>query len=440
MNKDEMHLDVYENRSELYTENGKAIFFEGSQSLEATQRSKNIAKTFENGFYAKAMEEASDVLAKNPLSETQSNLIKGLVTGISSEVGRALVGLSCLQLAIKSIDPEQSIRLHKGGRSASRFSWKEGLSMRTLDSNYNTPFLRESELLNINKYGIMMTRSLAENYPYSRLYKAEIRGPLTQWVELVESMECNRLPAYPALCLLLSLLKNRSDAFTAKANTAIDIAYELDMSFNDVLYLLSQFFQYTNYPARAFEVVIHGFMQALNDLHFAEGQLEPLSQMRSANKKHGNIGDIELTYGDMIIESWDAKYGKPYLRDELEELNDKLSMHQNVEIAGFIVNTSVDSSQEILDRADEIGDIHNCEVLLLSFDDWIKRKLNRLYESSDSHDAKCVNNLGMHWLIAVVESFGQKRRRIAPIDEPCDVWLDALIGLMSNAKSKQKTS
>jgi hypothetical protein len=36
--------------------------------------------------------------------------------------------------------------------------------------------------------------------------------------------------------------------------------------------------------------------------------LKPLSQMRSANKKHGNIGDIEILEARQIIESWDAKY------------------------------------------------------------------------------------------------------------------------------------
>ena len=35
------------------------------------------------------------------------------------------------------------------------------------------------------------------------------------------------------------------------------------------------------------------------------------------------------------IESWDAKYGKTYLRDELEELNDKLKSHPQTTLVGF---------------------------------------------------------------------------------------------------------
>ena len=87
-----------------------------------------------------------------------------------------------MQLVIKSIIPEQSIRLHKGAVKKGTFSWVDGISMRTIDSNYITPFLREESLLNINKYGIMMTRSLAENYPYSKVYKAEMKGPFKEWI------------------------------------------------------------------------------------------------------------------------------------------------------------------------------------------------------------------------------------------------------------------
>ena len=55
--------------------------------------------------------------------------------------------------------------------------------MRTLDASYSTPFLREYGLLNVNKYGVFMTRSLAENYPYSSFYKAEMRGPFEEWID-----------------------------------------------------------------------------------------------------------------------------------------------------------------------------------------------------------------------------------------------------------------
>jgi len=415
----ESRLEVYKNRSELYVGETKAVYMEGRQTSDAIQRTQKIVKAFENGFYRNTMSQLQNTISSDALSDGQNNLIKSLVNGVTSEVGRALVGLTCLQLAIKSIEPTQSIRLHKGGRSDSRFSWQEGISMRTLDNTFNTPFLREYGLLKINKDGIMMTRSLAENYPYSTLYKAEMRGPVKPWVEIVEAVESGNLPPYPALCLLLSLLKNNSDTFAAKSEHVITLAKSLNIDFNDAIQMITRFYSTTAYSARAFEVVIHSFMQALTEMMLADGNLVPLSQMRSANKKHGNIGDIELRQGNLIIESWDAKYGKPYLRDELEELNDKLEHHPNVEVAGFIVNTDVERSDEIMGRAEEISIIHECEIILLSFPEWIDRKSTALAEEQ-------LSELGQRWILATVESFGQKRIEIAPIDEPCDAWLDSL--------------
>jgi len=423
MSNYEIHLDVYNNRSELCVGEAKTVYMEGRQSPDAVLRSQKIVQAFNNGFLYSTIEQLQNEVVSNELTDDQSNIIKSLVNGVTSEVGRALVGLACLQLAIKSIEPNQCIRLHKGGNSDFRFSWQEGISMRTLDNTFNTPFLREHGLLKLNKDGIMMTRSLAENYPYSRLYKAEMRGPVKPWVEIVEAIESGDLPPYPALCLLLSLLKNNSDVFAIKAEKVITITKNKKLLFPDTIDLITRFVDTTAYSARAFEVVIHCFMQALTEMTLADGNLVPLSQMRSANKKHGNVGDIELKHGNMIIESWDAKYGKPYLRDELEELNDKLEHHPNVEIAGFIVNTDVDRSQEIITRADEISLIYECEIHLLSFTEWISNKIHTLSEQQK-------NELGQRWILAIVESFGQQRPDIAPIDEPCDAWLDDLIELM----------
>ena len=147
-----------------------------------------------------------------------------MVNGITSEVGRALVGVAFLQLTIKSIAPDQSIRLHKGTTRRGSFSWVDGISMRTIDSTYSTPFLREQGLLNVNKFGVFMTRSLAENYPYSKLYKAEMRGPFTEWIDIVDAIEDESMPAELGLYYLMALLKNKSDAFNSMADEAVALA------------------------------------------------------------------------------------------------------------------------------------------------------------------------------------------------------------------------
>ena len=175
----EKHLDVFEDRYELHQDGETTVYYQGFQTSEAQQRYLLTQRKLSDGFLDNEMNSLS-TKDFSELSESNKNMLKKLVDGITSEVGRALVGLTCLQLAIKTISPEQCIRLHKGSTTRGKFSWAEGISMRTLDKTYNTPFLRKYGLLSINRDGVFMTRSLAENYPYSLLYKAEMRGPFNK--------------------------------------------------------------------------------------------------------------------------------------------------------------------------------------------------------------------------------------------------------------------
>ena len=99
--------------------------------------------------------------------------------------------------------------------------------MRVLDKKFNTPFLRKYNLLKLNNDGVMMTRSLAENYPYSLLYKAEIRGPINEWKSIIEQIEDGSLLPMPSLCLLISLLKNHSEEFSYLSASTLEIMMNL---------------------------------------------------------------------------------------------------------------------------------------------------------------------------------------------------------------------
>ncbi len=422
--KQEIHLDVYLDRYELHQNNMVTTYYEGFQNIAAQQRYEKINTALSKGYLYDMMKKLPEI-DFSKLSEENKILLRRLVNGITSEVGRALVGVAFLQLTIKSITPDQSIRLHKGTNRRGSFSWVDGISMRTIDSAYSTPFLREQGLLNVNKYGVFMTRSLAENYPYSKLYKAEMRGPFSEWIDIVDAIENESLPAALGLCYLMALLKNRSDAFRTLSDQAVELARTYkDRTFKGITVFMKRFFNETEYSARAFEIVIHGFMQALAESKIlGDWDLVPMSQMRSANKKHGNIGDVELKDGRVIVESWDAKYGKPYLRDELEELRDKIMTSPGVEVAGFIVDGDIDRRKDIVNRVDEISMETGVDIKLFSFDEWLNYQTKKI-------SIQQLDKIAERWLIAVVESFAQKRLEMAPIDEPCEAWLKDLIDRM----------
>lgn len=73
----------------------------------------------------------------------------------------------------------------------------------------------------------MMTRSLAENYPYSKVYKARIRGAGEEWAEIVERLEARQLEPLPALQYLIAKLLNSAEAFKALATHTVKLMEDL---------------------------------------------------------------------------------------------------------------------------------------------------------------------------------------------------------------------
>ncbi len=424
----EEHLKVFHDRSELIQKSGDSIVFqEGKLSKEAQKRLRQLQDTLAGGFLQTVIDECRHPNAiLEDLPDDHLNLLAELVNSVTSEVGRAVVGLTVMQLCIKAITPDQSIRLHKGGNSYSdtRFSWMEGIPMRSLDKRFITPVLRANDLLRVNADGFMMTRSLAENYPYSKLYKAAIRGARKEWLEIVDLLETRELDAEDALRYMIRFLLNRSTTFENLANASlktVNKAIDFHPTSSQIVEFISTFIDNAEYSARLLEVAMHSLFQALEDQLLLEGDLKQLSQMRSANKKHGNVADIEVTIPGSrleIIEAWDAKYGKPYLRDELEELNEKLRDHMETHVAGFVVDKTPNVTDDISNRMSEIESSHDVEIYIMSFSDWAQQLLAQAGDDMDE--------LASQWLIAFAESLCQRRRERAPIDEPADAWVRKL--------------
>ena len=428
--KFEQHLKVYMDRSELVVSPERIdIFNEGKIDAATIIRTKKIKEQFKLGF----LDNRIASLKKNGLIDGLDEFddeckkhISELVNSITSEVGRAIVGLTVMQLCIKNISPEQNIRLHKGSANSKQFSWISGVSMRVLDKNFVTPTLRQHNLLKLNADGFMMTRSLAENYPYSFAYKANIKGARIQWIKIVEAIENNEVDPSIALDYLLSLLMNHADDFELSAVATILLCKEFveTHSSKEIIFkIITSHVNNSNYAARLMEVSMHSLMQAVLESGCqGDSELKPLSQMRSANKKHGNIGDIEILENNEITKSWDAKYGKSYLRDEIEELADKLPAHDKIELAGFVTTDTPKINAEILTRIDEINQLYNTEITIRTYEEWVEEQ----FEECIKVGLTSEESLASSWLIAYSESLGQKRREIAPIDEPCSAWISEL--------------
>lgn len=432
----EKYLVVYKNRSEYVSSPGKKeVFQEGAITDEAKKRAKIIKDKFEEGFLENIIlnvkHNKSSIQTDFIDSEIKQHLVS-LVNSVTSEVGRALIGLTIMQLCIKTIEPKQNIRLHKGSVNSKSFSWQNGISMRVLDKIYVTPALRKYDLLKLNADGFMMTRSLAENYPYSFLYKAQLKGARDEWLFIVESLESGATAPLDSLKYLISLLFNKAENFQIisemlliACKTFIEQAPDKSI----IIGLIKSHINDSDYAARLLEISMHALMQAAIETGaWGLSALKPLSQMRSANKKHGNIGDVELLENKEIIESWDAKYGKAYLRDEIDEVMEKAISHDSIGTLGFVTTTEPIRNTEIQSSIFNYKESRGINIQILTFEEWIEYVFKKVSHFKNEYD------LSSDWLLAYAESLAQKRREIAPIDEPCLNWVTELLAKIENLK------
>jgi hypothetical protein len=156
----------------------------------------------------------------------------------------------------------------------------------------------------------------------------------------------------------------------------------------------------------------------------SNGYLE--RQILACRDRSSNLDFSELTQAHrllledrQILESWDAKYGKSYLRDEIEELSEKLDIHPAIRRAGFVTSLEPERLDELEPRCEEIEEIYGISLEILTFEKWVEEQ----FERSLLEETVAEQELAVAWMTAYTESLAQQRREIAPIDEPCYQWL-----------------
>lgn len=430
-------MTVYADRVVLDLGGKSLVFLQGPMSPAAVARYDRIQTAMREGWLNDRMSRAlNPELLELELAPEWLARLRQVADGMNEKYGRAMAATAALQMAIKAIAPDQSIRLTKGrapsrqrgkGRSGAArddFSWVEGISMRSLSQEFMVGFLRENKLVRGNKFGPFMTRSFAENYPYSPLYKAVMRGPQPAWLEVIEGLEDGSLNPEAAFIHLCAMLSNRSNDFEKLAKqtlSAVDLALTKKPTLEQVMSLIGGHLRTSVASARLLEIAMHSLLQCTVPHGENEGfDLRPLGQMRTANKKMGNVGDIELLEAGTtkVVEAWDAKSGKKWaLKTEIEELTEKLEANPGVRVAGFVLDNppAKDPLQPRLTA--ELRNTTGADLVLQQFPEWVSDQARR----SGLPPAE----LAAQWLRAYAESLCQ-RRPAAPIDEPCGPWVQTL--------------
>jgi hypothetical protein len=288
----------------------------------------------------------------------------------------------------------------------------------------------------MNRYGAFMTRTFAENYPYTLFYKAEIAGAKRRgkqgWLLLIDELEMGRVDAEAALLYVLQLLWKASEAFTRLVSELLErldawMARPIRLSTGEVAALLQRHIERSEACARLLEVALHALLQALEELHVdLGGTLKPLMPMRTANLKHGNVGDVEVLAGDLVVEAWDAKYDQPYLSDALDELVEKLRGRDLSELRfGYVLLPAKKVYPEVERKIGAIAEQFGVIIRVLAFDEWVHEQSLRGQAIGHSEAA-----IACAWLRAYAESLTLRRIDKAPIDEPTLEWVKSLLQIL----------
>lgn len=420
------HLGIFPRKTVFTRRDGRQeIYEEGEPSEEARMRLAQIKAELEAGWLENIILECIGEDFVPPAIESKhEKLIDAIVDSVTDQTGRGIAGLLVMQFTIKGIAPGQCIRLHKAGGRGEHFSWKEGVPMRVLDTLYCTPLLRKYELLMLNESGAVMTRTLAENYPYTSVYKAVIKGGRTQWVEVIDALEDGELCPQAGLKHMIAKLFARKRKFHKMVDETLTTLDEVQGTFScieDIREFMTTYLNGVEHGARILETQMHSLLQVKEDCGELGGKLKNLTQMRSANKKHGNIGDIEIVSHDdqsVVLEAWDAKFGKTKLSKDLLQVREKLAKQPSTKTVGFVTDTEPHLCEETRQLMDFLRNTFGVEVHAISICRWINLQL----EASGLSPQEA----GRRWVMAFAECLCQKRRDRAPLDEPCHAWVEAL--------------
>lgn len=434
----------------------KMVYYRNSKTKDVFFLKNESKKAKRASIDQKKLEKALRValaIAKNPskipcyveqLDDEDRNYLRAIADSIGPGHGRAVAIYLIEQLAIKWAHPAIDIRLHKQ-------IWQGGVSLRSIGQKIVVPFLRNNEVIAINKFGPAMTRSLAENYPFTPLYMADVKGATREWLELVERVQYGEVKPFPALVVFMSFLMKNNKQFNSMSEAVLGLLHKVTASPNrfslhNAYELLTSHINQAPSKARLLEVAIHSLFQALEDLGSKiGGRLRPLMQMRTANRKHGNFGDVEIEEEETgrVRVAYDAKLGGV---SEADLMDLKQKFLEAKEDAGRLAeiwfvyhtptpNTRGGSSQKIPSEQ-LLSSLEKVKKELLSerkleVDIYIKtlEELAHYWMKQVSDTSR--SELPRMWLTAYVESLCLKRKEKAPIEEPTYAWLMALKEVLS---------
>jgi len=205
----------------------------------------------------------------------------------------------------KIVYPDQDIRLHKA-------EFEGGYSARSIDTSITVPFLQSKGLpYNVETHWLSQTLSFAGPFLPDLVLKTvpKMAGPdLIEVANIIQNSESPEKVVNVVVLMLYYLIQERN-----KGN--IQLTRPKNLSIDQVIVLLHKHFEhkYKKNAPRLPQVAIYAIYQCLKDSvgRYSSFELMPLERLKTANRKSGSVGDIDLKLNGRPIEAVEIKYEIP---------------------------------------------------------------------------------------------------------------------------------
>lgn len=307
------------------------------------------------------------------LSQQEASVIKRCATTKHAARGAALtLGLS------KLVYPQQDIRFFKA-------EFPNGFSARKIDTDVTVPFLSSMGLpYNVETHWLSQTMSFGDPYLPDRILKTvpKSAGPdLITIANYIQNANSNIKVKEIVTLLLFYLVQERNKG-------QILLTKPKNLSIDQVLDLLHRHFEYgykKNAP-RLPQVAMYAIYQCLKAsvARYADFDLCPLERLKTANRKSGSVGDIDLIKDERPIEAVEIKFEIPIDISIVQEAMQKIKS-ESVE-RYFILSTKPivqSEAEEINQLKGKFLQSNGCEIIVNGVYDSIKYYLRLLKTTND---------------------------------------------------------
>lgn len=286
---------------------------------------------------------------------------------------------AAITLAIYKIaHPDQDIRRHKSEH-------ENGFSARGIDTKVTVPFLQKQGLpYNVETHWLSQTLSFAGPFMPDLILKTvpKVAGKdLVAVANMIQNAPTKDIIKKYVILLLEQMIEERN-----KGN--IPLTKPKNLSIDQVMMLLHKHFStaYEKNAPRLPQVAIYAIYKCLMDEveRYASFELRPLERMKTANRKSGTVGDIDLWKDGRPIEAVEIKYEVHVGLSHVTEAIQKVST-ESVE-RYFILSTTTPVEEELEDMEKLKLDFlkrNGCEIIVNGVYDSIKYYLRLLQSTND---------------------------------------------------------